>query len=153
MTARNALLAVAFCVAGLVGLTWRARAGAWYVACSAGGPVAGAVCVSLVDTRVFSTRFLHFAQLFFIIGLGLLIARLQSRTESLLLWTAAVASMACIDYAYWERTHVTNVSGARGVADYLAAVKQPGEPGVASSPHHLFSRVVPLPGPRGRPLV
>ncbi len=138
VTTRNALLAVAFCAGGLIALTWRARAGAWYVACSAVGPVAGAVCVSLMDTRVFSTRFLLFAQLFFLIGLGLLIARLRFRTESFLLWLAAGASMACIDYSYWERTHVTNFSGARGVAEYLATVKEPGEPVVASSPIIFF---------------
>jgi hypothetical protein len=135
----ESLAAALACLAGLLALAWRGRAGGWYVLCGTALPFALSVAVTCCGTKVFYLRYFLFTHALLLVGLAVLIGRAPGRFLRTLLAAAVVANFlyadlnACRNAAAWRKP------GARGAAAYLASRHRPGEPVVVCSTLSYFT--------------
>ncbi len=126
-TERQALLAADLFVIGALLLWRRAGPAEWYLLCSGLGPVVLSLLVTLFDTRIFCFRFLLFAHLFCMAGLGVLVCRIPWPRGRALAIAAAVAFCLGTAVRYQVNLDQANRPGARGAAAYIEGRRRPGE--------------------------
>lgn len=110
------------------------------------GPCLLAILISLVDTSVFAVRYLAFAQVFWLIAIAAVAARLPIRWPSLTIgMLLVVETTGYAQFLYVSRPGAR--PGARAVARELDARRTPGEPVIVCSAlyyypllYHLESR-------------
>jgi uncharacterized membrane protein len=126
--------ATLFYLAVLLALLWRARAAAWFVVLAAAVPVAACLLLSVVLTPLFVTRYLLFAQVYFLIGLALLLEGIPRPVPRRLLCTAAILASGASYLYYWHVLDFAAKPGSRAAAAFLDGRRRPGEPVVVASP-------------------
>lgn len=127
---RPVLLVAALCVAGLLLVLVKPKAGEIYVFMAAVIPFALSLAVSLRVTNVFYYRYLAFAQLFFLVVPAILIHRLPVWTRSMLT-CLLLAFCVWTDLRFWRHLDVDHHPGARAAAAFIDKHRGPGEPVVA----------------------
>jgi uncharacterized membrane protein len=127
------------CVAALLAVLWRARAGAWLTFLAAAAPVAATYGLSRAGVQVFSARYLLFAQLFLLVGAGLVIARFRSPIARGLLWGWVFANSLAAYLNFCHDLDVYERPGARAAAARIDGRRRPGEPVVVCSPLFYLS--------------
>ena len=128
------LLAAGVCVAILLAVLWRARAGAWYVFLSAVIPLTFAVLLSRAGTHIFTCRYMLFANLFLLTALGVVVGRIPFRLERSLLAAILLAAFLGTYVDFWWALDVEHKPGTRAAAAHIDSQRRLGEPVVVSSP-------------------
>jgi hypothetical protein len=124
----------AFCVAFLLALLWRPRAGTAFVFLAAVLPVAAPVLLSLAGIFVFTPRYLAIAQVFLLVGMAVVLTRPRSTSVRAVLGAWAVVVFLGASLAYRLDLDVEHKPGVRGAAAWLDGQRRRGEPVVVASP-------------------
>jgi mannosyltransferase len=132
-----AALALA-CSCGLAALLWKARALEWYVFCGAVLPCAVAFLLGLSGMRVFYVRYLVFAHLAILTGLGLVVWRIPFLDIRLPVTLLLLANFAAAQGRFAANADPAHHGGVRAAAAYLAEHRRWDEPVVVSSPSFYF---------------
>jgi hypothetical protein len=103
------------------------------VVLAAAVPVAACLVLSVVFTPLFVTRYLLFAQVFFLIGLAMLLEGIPATVPRRLLCTAAVLASGGAYLYYWHVLDFADKPGSRAAAALIDSRRQPGEPVVVAS--------------------
>ena len=126
------------CLCGLAVLLWKARALEWYVFWGTVLPCAVAFLLGLAGMKVFYIRYLVFADLAVLTGLGLVVWRIPNLGIRLAVALLLLADFAAAQTRFASNADPTRHGGTRAAAAYLAANRQAGEPVVVSSPSIYF---------------
>lgn len=135
---RGAALAAAGCALGLAVLARRGRGAEWFVLLSAAGPVALAVLASALGTRTLCLRYLVFAHLFLLAGVGLLVWRIPRPQLRLAVAIGLVVVSGGWTAKFLRDLRLPHRPGVRGAAEYIAGHRGPDELAVAASPYWYF---------------
>jgi mannosyltransferase len=127
-----ATLALA-CVCELAVLMWKGRALEWYVFCGAVFPCAVAFLLALAGMKIFFVRYLIFAHLALLMGLGLVVWRIPFLLVRLYAVLLLLASFAAAHAYFAANADPGQHGGVRAAASYLAANRQRGELVIVSS--------------------
>jgi hypothetical protein len=145
----QSLLASGFCGAVLVALLWKARAGEWFVFTLALVPFVLSLLVSLLDTKVFHLKFLLFAHLFLLAGLGVVLGRSPWRPARALICAALFSAMFADSIWFRQKLDIPGKPGARGATEFIVRRRQPEEPIVVCSPLLYHAMLFHAPDSRG----
>ncbi len=163
-----ALASIAACVGVLAGLVWRAGAVQWYVLVLVVVPyLSGAASSFALGRTAFMMRYLLFAQLFLLVGVAMVVARIRDRLirsaiAGILVFNGAII---CIDS--WLEADILSKPGMRAAVAFIEANRRPNEPIIVSGPLlyfpalyylrdrsacHVYSDGVPFPHHLGGPV-
>ncbi len=102
-------------------------------------PIITVIALSLGTQSLYNDRFLTFTQIFVLIAVGTLIARLPGAFLKTGITVALVALSTWNFYWYWDQMDVTGRAGARGAVQYVAEHRSPNDPILATSAFIFFS--------------
>jgi hypothetical protein len=131
-----ALALVCSCV--LAALLWKGRALEWYVFCGAVLPCTVAFLLGLAGMRVFYVRYLLFAHLALLTGLGLVVWRIPLLEVRLGVALLLLAGFAAAHARFAANADTAHHGGVRAAAAYLAHNRHSGEPVIVSSAFFYF---------------
>ncbi len=134
-----AAICAGLCLALWLGLTRKGKPADWYVATLAVVPFAAGATVSFLGTNVFAARYLVFAQMFLLIGIAALVARLgEKRRRNDVAW-CLLAAGAAIDVGTWYLHDSPHRPGMRAAAEYIESNRRPDEPVIAATAGQYFT--------------
>jgi hypothetical protein len=134
----RAVAAALICAAVPLALAWKARAGEWYLIAAIVCPPLLSLLASILGTHAFTLRYLLFANVFFLIGLAVLICRWTVGWRRSALSAFVLAWFLFVDGYFWHKLDIDGKPGARGAAEAIAIGRRPGEPVIVSSPLFFF---------------
>jgi hypothetical protein len=119
-------------------LLWRARAGRGYLFLAFVVPVVGCLLLSQFGNPVFHPRYLLFAHVFFLAGLGVLLGHIRWNVFRWAVLVGVVGSALALDVRFWQRLNPYDKPGTRAALALVNSRRLPGEPVLVASPLLYF---------------
>jgi mannosyltransferase len=135
---QQSLLAFVTCLVSFLFLCRSAGPAEWLVLCLGFGPVCLGLLALELDISALAARFFLMAHVFFLIALAALILRFRFHPERASAVSIVLTFFVCVDLDYWQKMDLTNKTGVRGAAEFLAFHRKPGEPVIVCMPFHFF---------------
>jgi hypothetical protein len=126
------------CLFVMAALLWKGRVLEWYVFCGAVLPCAAAFLLEFAGMRVFYIRYLLFAHLALLMGLGLVVWRIPFFGVRLTAAFLLLANFAAAQARFAANADPAHHGGARAAAAYLEENRQRGEPVCVFAPGFYF---------------
>ncbi len=127
------IICAGLCLALLLGLSRKGKPADWYVLSLAVVPFLAGATASFLGTNVFAARYLVFAQLFLLIGIAALVARLDKKRLRNGVALFLVAGGGALDVGFWSLHDCPNRPGMRAAAEYIESNRRPDEPVIAAT--------------------
>ncbi len=137
----SAVICSALCLAIFLALSRKAKPADWYIMTLAIVPFVAGAGVSWLGSNVFEARYLVFAQLFILIGIAALVARLGDKRIRSDVAMCLVAGGVAIDVGTWILHDLPNRPGMGAAAAYIESSRQPDEQVIVSTSGLYFPAI------------